>query len=387
MGTPEFMAPEQVTNPDSVDERTDIYALGVVFYEMLASRTPFVNENDNDALLHKIILEKPPELKRPEVPPGLVEMIFERMLAKEPAKRFQSMKDVKAALEAFWGATRRDSQPIEPISIEEVQAAAAAAGATAVAAAAAPKAAEPVIAVAGGAREDARSSDPSDRARRARRARRGRGRDADVEVGQAGAGGECHGRRGDRRRCRRARRRTRRGRQRRPLACPGPRELADAARGDRDRRGDDPGHDSRRRAGQAGAGEVIDLVQVRDGKHVSLLRMPASAKPLGQGDEERVVVEGGQLRVVAGAPVTQANGTAVAGEVLISAPVDLQAVAGKLKDHALDARLEGIGAPIALVPGSHPDGEAVTRPVQSKALKGAALTLAATVARVMPPDV
>ena len=44
MGTPEFMAPEQVTSPESVDERTDIWALGVVFYEMLASRTPFVNE-------------------------------------------------------------------------------------------------------------------------------------------------------------------------------------------------------------------------------------------------------------------------------------------------------------------------------------------------------
>jgi len=135
------------------------------------------------------------------------------------------------------------------------------------------------------------------------------------------------------------------------------------------------------------AGEVVDLVQVRDGQHASLLRLPESAKPLGEGDDAHVVIEGGQLRVIAGAPVTRANGDTVAGDVLISAPVDLQSVVGKVKTHALDARLEGIGAPIALVPGSHPDGEPVARPVQSKALKGAKLTLATTVARVMPPDV
>ena len=50
-------------------------------------------------------------------------------------------------------------------------------------------------------------------------------------------------------------------------------------------------------------------------------------------------------------------------------------------------RYSPVRSPFTVVPGSHPDGEPVARPVQSKALKGAKLTLAATVARVMPPDV
>jgi len=369
MGTPEFMAPEQVTSPESVDERTDIWALGVVFYEMLASRTPFVNENDSDALLHKIILEKPPELNRPEVPAGLVEMIFERMLAKEPAKRFQSMKDVKAALEAFWGATRRDSQPIEPISMEAVQAAAAAAGNPALAAAAAPKAAETVAL-------------PPARTKPSRGGAIVLAVLATLGILASVAGGMLMSKSGKRVAVADGVATTAIGDDATAVGA-----AIDAVANDVRMRAQGVASTPMLRAAietdaatlqdmvhdgalfKPAAGEVVDLVQVRDGKHASLLRLPESAKPLGDDADAHVVVEGGQLRVIAGAPVTQANGNAVAGEVLISVPVDIQGAAGKVKTHALDARLEGLGAPVALVPGSHPEGEAVARPVQSKALK------------------
>ena len=68
LGTPEFMAPEQITTPDDVDTRADIYALGVILYEMLTARRPFQNADDPRRLMHRIVHEPPPPLLRPEVP-------------------------------------------------------------------------------------------------------------------------------------------------------------------------------------------------------------------------------------------------------------------------------------------------------------------------------
>ncbi len=101
MGTPEFMAPEQITDPDSVDRRADIYALGVMLYEMLEARRPFPSDTDPRALLHRIVHEEPPPLQREGIPDALGEMILDKLLAKSPADRFQSMADVEAALSTF----------------------------------------------------------------------------------------------------------------------------------------------------------------------------------------------------------------------------------------------------------------------------------------------
>ncbi len=99
-GTPEYMAPEQVTAPDKVDRRTDVYGLGVILYEMIAGRCPF-RALDPSTVIHQVIHDAPPPLVVEGLPPGLPEMIFTKLLAKDPDQRYPTMKDVAGAIEAF----------------------------------------------------------------------------------------------------------------------------------------------------------------------------------------------------------------------------------------------------------------------------------------------
>jgi len=84
--------------------------IGVILYEMLTARRPFAPDEDPRQVLQQIVSDLPPPLLRPEVPPALEEMILQKLLAKRPGDRYQTMSDVEAALEAF--ITRSDGTPM-----------------------------------------------------------------------------------------------------------------------------------------------------------------------------------------------------------------------------------------------------------------------------------
>lgn len=100
LGSPLYMAPEQAKS--EADPRTDIYALGVVLFQMLAGRPPFEGKESIDIIV-KHIREPPPSVRAlaPETPLE-IEAIVLRCLEKDPQHRYQSMDEV---LEAFREAT------------------------------------------------------------------------------------------------------------------------------------------------------------------------------------------------------------------------------------------------------------------------------------------
>ena len=98
IGTPAFMSPEQSAGDRDVDGRSDLYSLGVVAYQMLCGDLPF-NANSTPALLVKHLSERPiPIDQRASVPPDLARAVM-LLLEKNPADRFQSAAELKAALE------------------------------------------------------------------------------------------------------------------------------------------------------------------------------------------------------------------------------------------------------------------------------------------------
>jgi eukaryotic-like serine/threonine-protein kinase len=96
LGTVAYMAPEQARGMP-VDQRADIFAFGVVLYEMLAGQRPFRGATATDTLA-AIIKDEPAAL--PGTVPSKLAAVVERCLAKDPAHRFQRGGEVEAALEA-----------------------------------------------------------------------------------------------------------------------------------------------------------------------------------------------------------------------------------------------------------------------------------------------
>ncbi|MCO5187105.1 MAG: protein kinase [Anaerolineae bacterium] len=99
LGTPQYMAPEQIRGTKNVDARCDIYALGVVLYELLSNRYPHHADN-HWALLHKKMIDRPTPIGRyrTDLSPQIV-AIIDRCLQDDPGKRFQSAAELAQALD------------------------------------------------------------------------------------------------------------------------------------------------------------------------------------------------------------------------------------------------------------------------------------------------
>jgi eukaryotic-like serine/threonine-protein kinase len=106
VGTPTYMAPEQWQPGDPIDHRTDIYALGCLFFELLSGRPPFTYFDDL-SIMGAHLTQRAPDITvvEPAVPPVLGQLLA-RMLAKLPQDRVQTMDEVIVVLESFLGQGR-----------------------------------------------------------------------------------------------------------------------------------------------------------------------------------------------------------------------------------------------------------------------------------------
>jgi hypothetical protein len=101
MGTPDYIAPEQAADAHGADIRADIYSLGCTFYQFLAGRLPFPDGTTVQKIIaHMEETPKPVSAVRDDVLPGLVG-ILDRMMAKQPAQRFQTPVEVARALSVY----------------------------------------------------------------------------------------------------------------------------------------------------------------------------------------------------------------------------------------------------------------------------------------------
>jgi serine/threonine protein kinase len=99
-GTPTYMAPEQCRDFSAVDQRTDVYALGVILYEMVCGQRPFDSASFVEVILQQMSqAPEPPRQRGVDLPPALESAIL-KALAKDPAERYASMKAMEAVLGA-----------------------------------------------------------------------------------------------------------------------------------------------------------------------------------------------------------------------------------------------------------------------------------------------
>jgi serine/threonine protein kinase/DNA-binding beta-propeller fold protein YncE len=117
LGTPQYIAPEQINDSQGADIRADIYSLGCTLYYLLSGGPPFLAQTLYDMLqAHQSMEAKPLNFVRTEVPATLAALVA-KMMAKEPSRRFQTPGEVALALEPFFRKRAEPAllqPPIEP---------------------------------------------------------------------------------------------------------------------------------------------------------------------------------------------------------------------------------------------------------------------------------
>lgn len=114
MGSPLYMSPEQMQSAKDVDVRSDIWALGIILYELISADTPF-GGNTIPELVLRIVQGRPTPLrnKLPDAPDGLEDVIF-RCLDKDRSRRYQSVGELAVALLPF--GPRRSKSSVDRIA-------------------------------------------------------------------------------------------------------------------------------------------------------------------------------------------------------------------------------------------------------------------------------
>ena len=98
LGTPQYMSPEACESRKDIDHRTDIYALGVLLFQMLTGQVPFDGQSMGEVLIKQVMHAPPaPRALNPHIPPS-VEQVILRCLAKSPDARFPTMLALRDAL-------------------------------------------------------------------------------------------------------------------------------------------------------------------------------------------------------------------------------------------------------------------------------------------------
>lgn len=121
VGTPDYMAPEQAMGTSVINRHTDIYSLGVMFFQMITGRLPYTSPVSTGVLVMHVTEPIPlPSDFNPELPLA-IDAVIQRVLAKNPADRYDTATDfVNAAAEAMGGSTAATPLVLQNAALESI---------------------------------------------------------------------------------------------------------------------------------------------------------------------------------------------------------------------------------------------------------------------------